>query len=79
MNTLTTERDLGRVEGKLDMALTALIRLEKKWDERSDHVDKRLNALETRFKVSVALGVGSIAANLGDAKHIALGLLHTIF
>lgn len=72
----TTERDLGRVEGKLDMVLVTLSRLEKKWDEGSGDADTRINKLDTRFKVALAVGVASFAASLGDVKHVAIALLH---
>lgn len=86
MTTDTTERDLGRVEGKLDVVVASLARLEQKWDERADAVDKRfaanekrITALETRFKVALVAAVASFLASLGDAKHVALALLHMAF
>lgn len=42
------QRDLGRVEGKLDLVIDSLKRIETKYDDRHEQLDKRLRKVEGR-------------------------------
>lgn len=68
----TTERDLGRVEGKLDL----LILLVK--GNQADHssLRERVTALEKKVLVALCTGGGGFAAYAFDAKQLILGLFH---
>lgn len=68
----TTERDLGRVEGKLDLVISMLT------GGQQDHaaLRERVNKLETRVLLALATGGGGAAAYAFDAKQLILGMFH---
>jgi hypothetical protein len=79
----TTERDLGRVEGKLDLVLLRFTAFEERQDRRDRDHDKdhirladRITAVEKRLLVASLTGGGGIAAYVFDAKQFLMGLFH---
>lgn len=68
----TTERDLGRVEGKLDLVISMLT----KSDDRHVSLAQRVTSLEKRVLAAVLMGGGGLAGYAFDAKQLFLGLIH---
>jgi len=78
----SSERDLGRVEGKLDLLLAYFTDFNKKHESRQKEVDERHDALELRIsKVESRLAmfataaVVGVVAYLGDAKSLLTTIL----
>jgi hypothetical protein len=82
----STERDLGRVEGKLDLLLAHFTRFDDDHkahraanDDRHAKLEARVTKIETRHGyLWVGLAAGA-AAYLGDAKSFVLTLAKALF
>jgi hypothetical protein len=79
MNTPTTERDLGRVEGKLDFVIQLLAGSDLRQTEQGDRHGKlieRVVALEKRVLASLCLSAAGGVSYAFDVKTLLLGMLH---
>lgn len=84
-NSTTTERDLGRVEGKLDLLLVRFDKFEAHYDRKVDALtekhtalESRLGKLELRVKL-LAGGLGAVVmAYAGDLKSVLLPFIKSL-